>query len=163
VLGDPHRKIGRLGSFLASRAVESRRVVYRDDPAPAFFFVGPSCIAHPSYGGDTMRHRWILVGALSWLLILPSLAQASTGDVGTIIEKFVVRQFPDSAGHYWVINDTKWDGDEMIVDVHTIVNTRHDTEPTLSRFLLLIVAGELKGSQNIPLEPGAECQTEKDA
>lgn len=110
-----------------------------------------------------MRHRWILVGALSSLLVLPALAQATTGDVGTIIEKFVVRQFPDATSHYWVINETQWDGDEMIVDVHTIVKERRDTEPTLSRFLLLIVAGELKGSQNIPLEPGADCRTEEEA
>jgi hypothetical protein len=33
----------------------------------------------------------------------------------------------------------------------------------LSRFLLLIVAGELKGSQNVPLDPGADCQKEEDA
>lgn len=110
-----------------------------------------------------MRHRWILVGALSWLLILPTLALASTGDIGTIIEKFVVRQFPDAASHYWVINETQWDGDEMIVDVHTIVKDRRDTEPTLSRFLLLIVAGEIKGSQTIPLEPGADCRADEDA
>lgn len=108
-----------------------------------------------------MRHRWILAGALSWLLILPTLAQASTGDIGTIIEKFVVRQFPDAASHYWVINETQWDGDEMIVDVHTIVKERHDTEPMLSRFLLLIVSGEIKGSQTIPLEPGTDCRAEE--
>jgi hypothetical protein len=94
--------------------------------------------------------------------MLPSLAQASTGDVGTIIEKFVVRQFPDAAGHYWVINETQWDGDEMIVDVHTIVKERRETEPTLSRFLLLIVAGELKGVQTVPLEPGTDCRAEED-
>jgi hypothetical protein len=110
-----------------------------------------------------MRHRWILVGVLSWLLILPTLAPASTGDIGTIIEKFVVRQFPDAASHYWVINETQWDGDEMIVDVPTIVKERRDTEPTLSRFLLLIVAGELKGSQTIPLEPGADCRADEEA
>ena len=108
-----------------------------------------------------MQHRWILAGALSWLLILPTLAQASTGDIGTIIEKFVVRQFPDAASHYWVINETQWDGDEMIVDVHTIVKERRDAEPTLSRFLLLIVAGEIKGSQTIPLEPGTDCRAEE--
>jgi hypothetical protein len=52
----------------------------------------------------------------------------------------------------------------MIVDVHTIVKERRDDmEPTLSRFLLLIVAGELKGSQNVPLDPGADCQKEEDA
>ena len=51
-------------------------------------------------------------------------AQASTGDVGIIIETFPVRQFPKAAGHYGGINDTPRDGDEMIVDMHTIVNER---------------------------------------
>jgi hypothetical protein len=109
-----------------------------------------------------MRFQSILLGSLFLILAsghtTPTLA--STGDLGSIVEKFVVRQFPDAASHYWVINETQWDGDEMIVDVQTIVIQRRDTEPTLSRFLLLIVAGELKGSQNVPLEPDADCRTE---
>ncbi len=107
-----------------------------------------------------MRYRWILLGAFFCLLLLQTETQASTGDIGTIVEKFIVRQFPDAASHYWVINETQWDGDEMIVDVQAVVKERRDTEPTLSRFLLLIVAGELKASQNVPLEPGADCRTE---
>ncbi len=108
-----------------------------------------------------MQYRGMLLGTVLGLLLIPALTQAGTGDIGSIIEKFVDRQFPDSASHYWVINKTQWDGDEMIVDVDTIVKERRDTEPTLSRFLLLIVAGELKGSQHIPLEPEADCQTEE--
>jgi hypothetical protein len=108
-----------------------------------------------------MRYRWIFLGVFVGLLVVPLWSQAGTGDIGTIVEKFVVHQFPDAASHYWVINETQWDGDEMIVDVQTIVKERRDTEPTLSRFLLLIVAGELKGSQNVPLEPGADCRTEE--
>jgi hypothetical protein len=108
-----------------------------------------------------MRSRWILLATLFWSLICTWPAQASTGDIGSIVEKFVVRQFPDAASHYWVINETQWDGDEMIVDVQAIVKERRDTEPTLSRYLLLIVAGELKGSQNVPLEPAADCRTEE--
>jgi hypothetical protein len=108
-----------------------------------------------------MRSRWILLGTLLWSLVCTWPSQASTGDIGSIVEKFVVRQFPDAASHYWVINETQWDGDEMIVDVQAIVKERRDTEPTLSRFLLLIVAGELKGSQNVPLEPAADCRTEE--
>ena len=50
----------------------------------------------------------------------------------------------------------------MIVDVHTNMNDRRATEPTLSHFLLLLVAGELKGVQRIPLEPGADCGTEEE-
>ena len=108
-----------------------------------------------------MRYRWILLGTLLSLSLSTPPIIASTGDIGTIVEKFVVRQFPDAASHYWVINKTQWDGDEMIVDLQTVVTERRDTEPTLSRFLLLIVAGELKGSQNVPLEPEADCRTEE--
>ena len=109
-----------------------------------------------------MRHRWIIMGAVCGILTISALAQSSTGDVGTIIESFVVRQFPDAASHYWVVNETRWDGDEMIVDVHTIVlNERRQAGPTLSHFLLLIVAGELRGVQNIPLEQETDCRAEE--
>jgi hypothetical protein len=109
-----------------------------------------------------MRYRWILLAIVLWMSVFtsPTTILASTGDIGSIVEKFVVRQFPDAMSHYWVINETQWDGDEMIVDVQTIVKERRDVEPTLSRFLLLIVGGELKGSQNVPLDPAADCRTE---
>ena len=108
-----------------------------------------------------MRYPSVLLGILLSLGLFSSPTVASTGDIGTIVEKFVVRQFPDAASHYWVINKTQWDGDEMIVDLETIVTERRDSEPTLSRFLLLIVAGELKGSQNVPLDPEADCRPEE--
>ncbi len=104
--------------------------------------------------------RYPLLFAFLCLIVFTSPTQASTGDLGSIVEKFVVRQFPDAASHYWVINQTQWDGDEMIVDVQAIVKERRDTEPTLSRYLLLIVAGELKASQNVPLDPAEDCRTE---
>ena len=85
------------------------------------------------------------MGALCGVLTMPTPAQTSTDNVGAIIETFVVRQFLNAVGHYWVINETPWDEDEMIVDLHTIMNERCATEPTLSHFLLLIVAGELRG------------------
>jgi hypothetical protein len=109
-----------------------------------------------------MPSRSILLGTLMWMSVfVPQTATlASTGDIGSIVEKFVVRQFPHAISHYWVINQTQWDGDEMIVDVQTIVKEQRDMEPMLSRFLLLIVAGELRGSQNVPLDPAADCRTE---
>ena len=72
------------------------------------------------------------MSALCEVLTIPTLAQASTGDVGTIIEILVVRQFPNAVSHYWVINETPGEGDEIIVDVHTIMmHERRATEPTL--------------------------------
>ena len=87
-------------------------------------------------------------------------SSADPGDVGAIIESFVAKQFPDAASHFWVVNETQWDGDEMIVDVAAVVTNRRQSETTASRFLLLIVAGNLKGSQSIPLDAATECKQE---
>ncbi|MDP9132235.1 MAG: hypothetical protein M3M98_03760 [Nitrospirota bacterium] len=106
--------------------------------------------------------RLILVGCLV-IALLPKQAMANTDDIGTIIESFVTKQFPDAASHFWIVNETQWDGDEMIVDVAAIVTDRLLTEPTASRFLLLIVAGNLKGSQSIPLDAVTECRKEQEA
>jgi hypothetical protein len=106
--------------------------------------------------------RLILFGCLAGFS-LPCQALASTGDISTIIESFVTKQFPEAASHFWVVNETQWDGDEMIVDVHAIITDRPQAEPTTNRFLLLIVAGTLKGSQNIPLDAVTECQKEQEA
>lgn len=99
------------------------------------------------------------MGARCGILTMPTLAQASTGEAGTIIETFVVRQFPNAAGHYWVSNETPWGGDEMIVDLQTIVNERRATEFTISYFLLLIVQKSSeescvsRSSQELTAEP----------
>ena len=61
-----------------------------------------------------------------------------------------------------MVNDTQWDGDEMIVDMNTVVTDRREAPPTESRFLLLIVEGRLQGIQNIPLDAAAECQKEQE-
>jgi len=103
----------------------------------------------------------ILLGCLVGACF-PAQIIASTDDVGAIIESFVTKQFPDAASHFWVVNETQWDGDEMVVDVAAIVTDRRQTEPTASRFLLLIVAGNLKGSQSIPLDAATECKQEQD-
>ena len=109
-----------------------------------------------------MRPHWIIVALLCGILTLPSLTRASPGDLGTIIEAFAVRQFPDAQGRYWAINDTQWEGDEMVVDMHTIVSRPREAEPTVTHFLLLIVAGEIRGIQNLPLEPNTGCHAEED-
>ena len=92
----------------------------------------------------TRVSRLILFASLG-LALLPVQTMADTGDIGTIIESFVTKQFPDAANHFWIVNDTQWDG------------------PTASRFLLLIVDGRLRGIQNIPLDAEAECQKEQEA
>ncbi len=93
-------------------------------------------------------------------LLVPNVGIASTDDVGSIIERFVASQFPDALSHFWVINNTQWDGDEMIVDVNTVVLEQRLKAPVSSRFLLLIVAGHLEAAQSVPLEGEAECGAE---
>ncbi|WP_455377437.1 hypothetical protein [Petrachloros mirabilis] len=109
-----------------------------------------------------MRHREMIVAMLCGVLLLPALAEADTEDLRSIIDKFVVRQFPDAAGRYWIINETQWEGDEMIVDMHAVVQEKKQVAPILSHFILLIVAGELKAVQMVPLEPDADCQPEQE-
>ena len=105
--------------------------------------------------------RLALIACLSFV---PLQAQAMTdmGDIGPIIESFVTKQFPDAASHFWIVNETLWDGDEMIVDMNAIVTEGRQAPPMESRFLLLIVEGRLRGSQSIPLDAAAECQKEQE-
>jgi hypothetical protein len=109
-----------------------------------------------------MPHRYGFSMLLICLaLILPAGLSASTGDIGSIIEGFVTRHFPDAASHFWVVNGTQWDGDEMIVDVNTVVVQRQQPEPVASRFLLLIVSGKIEAAQNIPLEAEPDCRAKE--
>lgn len=98
---------------------------------------------------------------LSLALCLPAIAPASTGDIGSIIEGFVTHHFPDAASHFWVVNATQREGDEMIVDVNTVVVQRQQPRPVANRFLLLIVSGKLAAAQNIPLDTDADCRPEE--
>lgn len=108
-----------------------------------------------------MRHRWIRGAVLCLSLLLAAEAQASTGDIGAIIEGFVSSHFPDASSHLWVINSTQWDGDEMVVDVNTIVVEKRQPEPIENRFLLLIVGGKLTAAQNVPLNADTDCGPEQ--
>jgi hypothetical protein len=110
-----------------------------------------------------MRQRWIVIGiaALCFCLATPTISAASTGDLKAIIEGFVIRHFPDAKSHLWVVNDTQWDGDEMIVDVFTYVVEKNRPETIENRYLLLIVEGKLTAAQRVPLNPDAECQPEE--
>lgn len=112
-----------------------------------------------------MHHRWMIIGlsVLCLGLTAPNFSVASTGDLGAIIEGFVTRHFPDATSHLWVVNDTQWDGDEMVVDVLTYVVEKQSPATIENRYLLLIVEGKLTAAQRIPLNTGPECQPEEEA
>jgi len=109
-----------------------------------------------------MRPRlWLLSTVLLLGFTVPGLAHASTSELGTIIEGFVTRHFPDATSHLWIVNNTQWDGDEMVVDVYTYVVEKQQPVALENRYLLLIVAGKLTAVQRIPVESGPDCQQEE--
>lgn len=108
-----------------------------------------------------MRQRLLLLSVFLICLSSPGWTYASTGDLGAIIEGFVTRHFPNATSHLWIVNDTQWDGDEMVVDVHTFVVEKQQTVAIENRYLLLIVEGKLAAAQRVPLENAADCQPEE--
>jgi hypothetical protein len=109
-----------------------------------------------------MRPRfWLLSTLLFFTITTPGWAHASTSELGTIIEGFVTRHFPDATSHMWVVNDTQWDGDEMVVDVYTYVVEKQQPVALENRYLLLIVSGKLTAVQRVPIESGVDCQREE--
>jgi len=108
-----------------------------------------------------MRIRWAVLGILLLSLWAVMPAAAGTGDLSSIIESFVTKQFPEAHSHFWVVNATQWqDDDEVVIDLNTIVTARGQAQ-TENRFLLLIVAGRLEAAQNIPLDAAVDCQPEQ--
>ena len=92
---------------------------------------------------------------------MPMLAQASTGNVGTIMETFVVRQFPNAVGHY--IGDQRNSvGNEMIVNVHTKYEQPACNGTHLEPFLAAARSRRAQRNPRIPLEPGADCGAEEE-
>ena|SRR3990167_241121 len=109
-----------------------------------------------------MRPRlWFLSTLLLFSLTVPGWAHASTSELGAIIEGFVTRHFPDATSHMWVVNDTQWDGDEMVVDLYTYVVEKQQSAALENRYLLLIVAGRLTAVQRIAVGNGPGCQPEE--
>ena len=108
-----------------------------------------------------MSYRSLLLAVLLLCLAAPVPAQASSGDLGMIIENFVIRHFPEATSHVWIVNGTQWDGDEMVVDVQTIVMEKQVPTPIENRYLLLIKEGILAAAQRVPLDDSTDCQKDE--
>ena len=109
-----------------------------------------------------MRTTSVLAALLCLSLALISPTLAGSGDVPTIIEGFLTKQFPGAKSHFWVVNTAQWQTtDEMIVDFNAIVTRQTGQTPEESRYLLLIVSGRLAGAQNIPLDATTDCRPEQ--
>jgi hypothetical protein len=99
---------------------------------------------------------------LAFCLCLEVSAQATVGDLPILIENFMAKQFPEAKSRLWIVNGTQWETDnEVVVDMNAIVTGKTDSSPTESRFLLLIVGGQVAAAQNIPLDAKTDCKPEE--
>lgn len=110
-----------------------------------------------------MQAIWTILLSLGLsLLLLTSPGEATSHNLPDLIEGFVVKQFPDAASHFWVINAAQWqEDDELLVDFIAIVLNATGQPPTENRYLILIVSGQLVAAQHIPLDATTECQPDR--
>ncbi|GKS59271.1 hypothetical protein YTPLAS18_27980 [Nitrospira sp.] len=115
-----------------------------------------------------MNGRTLLVAAFIACVSIAPLGgtphvRASTEDLGSAIDDFVVHQFPQARAHHWVVNQTLVENEEVTVDVKAVVTVPSRTTPLEERFLLLFVKGKLAAAQFIPLDGDPECEPEQQA
>ena len=109
-----------------------------------------------------MRYLPKLILVLS-LVLFSSTSISASPSISTAIDRFVSNLYPKGSHYFWVINNTsKESAEEMIVDLNTSVRNLPEDEPTESRFLLLVVGGELRAVQKIPLNANVDCQSDEE-
>ena len=109
-----------------------------------------------------MRYLPKLILVLS-LVLFSSTSISASPSISSAIDRFVSNLYPKGSHYFWVINNTsKESAEEMIVDLITSVRNLPEDEPTESRFLLLVVGGELLAAQKIPLNANVDCQNDEE-
>jgi hypothetical protein len=109
-----------------------------------------------------MRYLPNFIFALSLFFLSATSTSASTS-ISTAIDRFVSTLYPKGSHYFWVINNTTTESpEEMIVDLNTSFRNLPEDEPTESRFLLLVVEGELLAAQKIPLDANVDCKSEEE-
>lgn len=88
---------------------------------------------------------------------------ASTANLGSAIDDFVVHQFPQARAHHWVVNQALVENEEVTVDVKAVVTVPSSETPLEERFLLLFVKGKLAAAQFIPVDGDPDCAPEQQA
>ncbi|MCA9497958.1 MAG: hypothetical protein MRJ67_12835 [Nitrospirales bacterium] len=97
------------------------------------------------------------------LILFSSTGTLANTSISTAIDRFVSNLYPKGSHYFWVINNTTTESpEEMIVDLNTSVRNLPEEEPTESRFLLLVVEGELLAAQKIPLNAIVDCQSDEE-
>lgn len=108
---------------------------------------------------------------MSYLLLLvfvTSLAFSSAGEaapssITTNIDRFVANLYPKGSRYFWVINNTTTESaEEMIIDINTSASNPPEEHLTESRFLLLVIKGEVFAAQKISLDSKVDCDKEEE-
>lgn len=93
----------------------------------------------------------------------PTLGMASQTDMSSSIDNFVSRLYPKGSPYFWVINNTTTESSqEMIVDILTTLKNHSNETQDESRFLLLVINGEIFAAQKIPLDAEVDCENEEE-
>lgn len=109
-----------------------------------------------------MRTTLILLLAFGLFAGSTTLAQAKEPPtIPEVIEQFLVTQFPEAQNYFWIVNEAHQQGEhEVIIDLNAIVFNK-TPHPDESRFLLLIVDGEIVGAQGLALDAKPTCKPER--
>ena len=107
--------------------------------------------------------RYLPIPAIFLSLVLsPTVSQSAYPDVSLAIDQFVSQVYPKGSRYFWIINDTTSEiSNEVIVDINTELQVNSEEDPQTNRFLLLLVKGELKGAQQIPLGAKVDCHSDE--
>jgi hypothetical protein len=95
------------------------------------------------------------------LAFFPTVSEPAQYSIATTIDRFVSTLSPKGTRYFWVINNTTTQSpEEIIIDINASVTNLSDRALTESRFLLLVVEGELMAAQKIPLDANVDCRSE---
>lgn len=109
-----------------------------------------------------MRYLPTLILLIS-LMFFPSAGESARPSITTTIDRFVSNLYPKGSHYFWVINDTTSESpEEMIIDINASVRNLPEETLTESRFLLLVIEGELFAAQKIPLNANVDCGSEEE-
>ena len=109
-----------------------------------------------------MRYLPLLL-LLFFLACFPSVSKSAHPSISTTIDRFVSNLYPKGSHYFWVINNAKAESsEEIIFDINTSVENLPDETLTESRFLLLVIEGELFAAQKIPLNANVDCGSDEE-
>ncbi|MDT7044192.1 hypothetical protein [Candidatus Nitronereus thalassa] len=107
-----------------------------------------------------MKHRVLAaLYCLTFSVILANPIHSAPPSLPSAIDQFVAKIFPLASHYHWVVNNAqKETSQEMILDINTFVTKKETGDtPIENRFLLLVMDGEVRAAQKIPLDSTVDC------